>query len=49
MNILKENHADRKEKITNKIKQIHDKSKQIYGAPKITRLLQKNGEKVQSQ
>ena len=36
----------RKEKITNKIKQIHDKSKQIYGAPKITRLLQKEGERV---
>lgn len=36
----------RKAKITNRIKQIHEESKEIYGAPKITRILQDEGEKI---
>lgn len=36
----------RRERLAEKIKEIHDKSKQIYGAPKITRILRKEGEKV---
>lgn len=36
----------RKENITTKIKKIHHDSKEIYGAPKITRILQEEGENV---
>ena len=36
----------RKARLTMKIKEIHNKSKQIYGAPKITRELQSEGEKI---
>lgn len=36
----------RKEELTNRIKQIHKESKEIYGAPKITKILQEEGERV---
>ena len=36
----------RKKEITSKIKKIHEDSKRIYGAPKITKELQKEGVKV---
>ena len=36
----------RKAKLTIKIKEIHNKSKQIYGTPKITKELQSEGEKI---
>ena len=36
----------RKERIMNRIKQIHEESKEIYGAPKITRLLEEEGERI---
>ena len=36
----------RKARITERIKEIHKDSKEIYGAPKITRILKKEGEKI---
>lgn len=36
----------RKEKLTAKIKKIHKESREIYGAPKIAKILQKEGNKV---
>ena len=36
----------RKEKLTAKIKKIHKESRGIYGAPKIAKILQKEGNKV---
>ena len=36
----------RREKITKEIKKIHEESHEIYGSPKITQILNKNGEKV---
>lgn len=36
----------RKEKLTAKIREIHKKSREIYGALKITKILQKEGNKV---
>lgn len=36
----------RKEKITIRIKEIHNQSRKIYGAPKITKILQSEGEKI---
>lgn len=36
----------RKARITEKIKKIHKDSKEIYGAPKITKILKKEGEKI---
>lgn len=36
----------RRERITKEVKRIHDESHKIYGSPKITQILNKNGEKV---
>lgn len=36
----------RKAILAKEIKEIHDDSKQIYGAPKITKLLRKSGHKI---
>ena len=36
----------RKARITIRIKEIHKKLKEIYGAPKITKILQREGEKI---
>lgn len=37
---------ERKQRLTKEIKEIHEESKQIYGAPKITKILEDKGEKV---
>lgn len=36
----------RREEITKRVKEIHEESHEIYGSPKITQILNKEGENV---